>query len=130
MYPPVLSAPTVQERARTHLREHNRKNSQMFYYNKINELAKKNNIKLYVVTFPVRSDLIKAFSDKDYLFKEINGMSKELGFTYLNFYDDPEFEWDDFGDYDHLNERGAEKFTKKLKSVIESIEQQNIVCFE
>lgn len=119
----VLSAPSVQEREKAHMREHERANSKMFYYNNINQLAKKNNIKLYVVTFPVRSDLIKAFPDKDYLFKEINRMSKDLGFTYLNFYDDPEFDWDDFWDYDHLNESGAEKFTKKLKAVVESIEQ-------
>lgn len=121
--PPVLSASDVQERAKKHMREHKRTNSQMFYFNKISEIAKKNNIKLYVVTFPVRSDLIKFFPDKDYLFKDINKMAEEIGFTYLNFYNDLEFEWNDFWDYDHLNENGAEKFTKKLKAVIKNMEQ-------
>lgn len=101
------------------MREHERQNSQMFYYKKIYELAQENNIKLYVVTFPVRSDLIQKFPSKEYLFKEISDMSKELGFTYINLYDDPDFQWDDFWDYDHLNEQGAEKFTIKLKQILD-----------
>lgn len=101
----------VLKRAKTHLRENLRGNNQTGYVEKILQLTKENNHNLIVVIPPAREDYKKCLPEALELFKELNNI--EL-VNVLNFYNDNDFIKDDFGDFDHLNNHGAKKLTKKI----------------
>jgi len=48
----------------------------------------------------------------------IHGLCDETGVRYFNYLDDARFDIDDFGNIDHLNWRGAEKFSRILDSEV------------
>jgi hypothetical protein len=102
---------SAQERTRTHLRENKRKPSQIHWLEKLVALGLKNNITIYAVITPVRSDFKALLPEKTELYQSIYQLnSKNLAI--LDFYDDPRFSDKDLGDTDHLNEQGAKKITQ------------------
>ncbi len=107
----------VINRVKTHLRENQRKNNQTEYINKIFELSKQANHDLTVIIPPARNDYKNNLPDSDFLFEELYNISKNK-FNILNFYNDKDFLFDDFGDFDHLNYNGAIKLTQKIREYL------------
>jgi hypothetical protein len=94
--------------------------------NSIYDFCNQRNIKLVLITTPTyytyRENLDKIQLDK--MNETINNfieIHKEV--VYLNYFECADFIAKDFYDADHLNEFGAEKFTKKLAKDINSILQ-------
>lgn len=106
----------VQKRVYTHLRENKRSNSRIKYLMHIIEECKKYNIKLIVVISPARSDYKKFMPDAKDLFNDLYQLNDKL--RIINLYDNTSFEDGDFGDFDHLNKKGAIKLTKILKDIL------------
>lgn len=122
LYPgAVPMAETKESRAKGHLREWEREISQIPYLEKISLENKKamqpagKKYKISVLILPVRPDLKEILPDSKTLF--LNDLEK-LDLNILNFYDDTDFTFDDFGDYDHLNGNGAKKLSSKIKEAL------------
>jgi hypothetical protein len=83
--------------------------------------CKKRGIKIAFVTLPAYYTYVKEL-DSIQLHETINYMAtvdKENDHVcYYNYLEDNDFIADDFFDADHLNEMGAEKFTKKIDKII------------
>lgn len=107
----------VKNRVKTHLRENLRSNKQNDYINKIFELSKQANHNLTIIIPPARSDYKSNLPDSADLFKKLYIISNNR-FNILNFYDNNDFLFEDFGDFDHLNCDGAEKLTKKINEYL------------
>lgn len=104
----------LEKRISTHLRENKRENQQHDYLEKIIELTRKNEHKLYIIIPPCRSDYRENMPSSDELFKKLHDLTSKTNIKIFNFYKDKEFVWDDFGDFDHLNKMGADKLSKKI----------------
>jgi hypothetical protein len=86
-------------------------NTQIFM--KYLQLLKDYNIKPVVVVFPASKYYTMYFSDI------ISEVIKEYKFQYIDYFRSELFADEDFRDVSHLNEKGAEKFTKILNEIIE-----------
>lgn len=88
---------------------------------KIMDLCQKKDIKVILITMPAFESYVQNL-DANQLEKTISaGRTMENEFHncfYFNFLNDKRFTRDDFLDADHLNSRGAEKFTILLDSLI------------
>ncbi|WML35467.1 chemotaxis protein [Clostridium sp. OS1-26] len=82
---------------------------------------KDNNIKPIVVVFPASKYYTEYFSKRieDEFYCIINQVKKEYNFQYIDYFRSELFDDDDFSDVSHLNNQGAEKFTKMLNEEIE-----------
>ncbi|HCL4438285.1 TPA: chemotaxis protein [Clostridium botulinum] len=85
------------------------------------KLLKDNNIKPIVVVFPSSKYYTKYFSKRieDEFHSIIKQTKKEYEFQYIDYFRSDIFENDDFSDVSHLNNKGAEKFTKILNKEIQ-----------
>lgn len=107
----------VRARAEAHLQNSRRENDQMLYFKKLCSLARKKGHALFIVIPPARTDY-KSFlpSSRIIFYNLFNKLPPpQEGIQVLNFYDDPDFGFGDFGDMDHLNQNGAIKLTQKIK---------------
>ncbi|MDR2474834.1 MAG: hypothetical protein LBD45_03150 [Bacteroidales bacterium] len=92
--------------------------------NSILNFCNQHNIKLILITSPTyntyRENLSKIQLNK--MFETIyNFVDEHKDVTYLNYFADTDFTEQDFYDADHLNEIGAEKFSRKLAHSIDSL---------
>lgn len=108
----ILSA---EQRAASHLKHNKRNNTQTEFVTKMGDLAKQNNHKLFVVIPPMRSDYRELLPPTEELFNALISQISDKDISLINMYDSPDFSSDDFSDTDHLNQKGAEKLTAKIK---------------
>jgi len=92
------------------------------YLNDIIELCYRKKIALYLITFPTwegyRKNLNKEKFDKMVCTcTELD--EKYHHVKYFNFSEDPRFVMEDFYDGDHLNDQGAEKFTRIINALLD-----------
>ena len=50
--------------------------------------------------------------------ESLEPVKKEFNFTFLDLFDSPDFDVFDFQDYDHLNDKGAEKLSKIIAELV------------
>lgn len=109
---------TAAFRCSHHLRENKRSNKQMHHLFEMYEVCKKRGIKMYMVLAPFRSDYIEELNktglSDDEIYRDMFPWAKENNIPVLNCLRSRDFEWSDFDDTDHLNEKGAIKLTKKI----------------
>jgi len=109
----------TQERVRTHIRENRREPNQLIWLKRLNALIQSDGRRLIILIPPFRSDYKNALPNEAELFKKFYELELK-GVEYLNFYNSTLFSEDDFGDVDHLNEKGAIKLTTELKKIFEN----------
>lgn len=102
----------LNHRTDRHLKNYNRSDIGYYYLDKIANLAKKNGQNMLVVTAPVNSEYKSLVKDK------VKFNLNEKDYKVIDFYNSTYFDDSDFGDYDHLNEQGADKFTRKIAEVL------------
>lgn len=107
----------VKIRAQKHLRENKREPNQLIWLKKLADLVNKDKRELVVVFQPFRSDYKKLLPGSSELFEKV---LKIEGIRFLNFYDSELFDDSDFGDADHLNEKGAIKLTNEIKKQLKN----------
>jgi hypothetical protein len=98
----------------------------IFYFEKIIAAAMKKNVRVVLFTSPAWRSFIENFNagqqaQNDSIIKTT--LKKYPGIIYSNYLTDSSFSAADFYDGDHLNEKGAEKFTKKLNALIMQAEK-------
>ncbi|MBR5531777.1 MAG: hypothetical protein IKU59_00495 [Bacteroidales bacterium] len=95
-------------------------NENIRYLNKIAELCYTNNIRLYFITTPTLQEYYNNIDAKRWLFttSTVNDICLKYDASYYNYLKDERFDKSDFFDADHLCHKGAEKFSKILKSDI------------
>lgn len=105
--------------ATKHYKYNNGKISQLGYLEKLIKETAKNNQNIIFVITPTTDEYRKMLPDKSELFKDLYNITKEYQHIKIfDFYDSTIFSKEDFFDYDHLNQKGAEKLTEIIKSVI------------
>ena len=109
---------TPEERTSSHLRENKRSNSQHDCIELLVKAARVDGHRLFIVIFPARKEYTRLLPPKDSLFNGMYELAKKNNLTVIDFYEDTDFEDDDFYDWDHLNENGARKLTKKLNNIL------------
>ena len=90
----------------------------MQIFQRIFDICAENNVSLYIIAPPHTSEYLRHLDPaykKDYM-NALNSVTGEADFWDFN--DMDIFEPDDFLDSDHLNEKGAEKFTMVLKDIL------------
>lgn len=109
------------ERALGHLKNNQRPISQMHYCNKILDMAKQYNQRVFFVIPPVTKAYREVLPNKEFLFKDLYEIVKNYdNAIVLDYYDTGLFnEKKDFTNEDHLNQRGAEKLAKLVREKIE-----------
>jgi hypothetical protein len=92
--------------------------------NSLADFCNQRNVKLVLITMPTyytyRENLNKIQLDKMYETID-NFLETHKYVVYLNYFDDTDFVAQDFFDADHLNEIGAEKFSKKLQKDMDAL---------
>ncbi len=85
------------------------------------KILKDNSIKPIVIVCPVSKYYAKYFPQrlKNEFYAIINETSKEYDFQFIDYFNNDLFDDEDFYDVSHLNNKGAEKFTKILNEIIE-----------
>lgn len=80
------------------------------------KLAKENGIEPIIITTPVYSDYSDKIDKEKYNLMQntIKGLAEEYKIKYFNHFYDKSFAYELFFDDEHLNSKGAEKFTKIL----------------
>lgn len=84
------------------------------------ELLKKKNIQMVLLVTPVYQTYARHVAAKNYetMVNGIAAVSKRYGIKSYNYFYDNRFDIGDFLDNDHLNERGAKKFSLILKQEV------------
>jgi len=106
----------VGARAKTHLRENQRKPDQMDYFRRLKDLVESDGREFYLVIPPVRCDyreVLKEMRDED-LFENLKSIMPAD--HVLDFFKHKGFTNEDFGDCDHMNSLGARKLTGMIQS--------------
>jgi hypothetical protein len=88
------------------------------------EFSKKHNIKVLFVTCPAYKTYTSKLDKKqlDYTIQTIEKMvSNHKNTFYINLLKDTSYHAEDFHDADHFNEKGAQKFTKRLDEIIKNL---------
>ncbi len=75
------------------------------YAAKLADLAAANGHRLLIIVPPVRADFREALPKANY-FSQIEALARSKGVSVHNMFDDPDFAFDDFGDFDHLRPDG------------------------
>ena len=102
-----------QERVKSHLRENRRQPDQLNWLKLLHEVIISDGRKLIIIMPPVRADYRNLLPPDSILFKKLYELNlKEV--KIINFYTSELFSDEDFGDTDHLNERGAIKLTNEI----------------
>lgn len=100
----------------------NNLNANIRYLREMLAELNKRKIPVYFITTPVYSSYSK-YLDPFILRANqniITGLCREYGAEYRNYSNDPRFQKNDFSDNDHLNDSGAEKFSRILDADIVS----------
>ena len=114
---------TAKRRAEDHLK-YNVECLAQIYLEMIIQLAKTQQHKLYILLPPARTDYKQAAGESSHLFRHLHSTLKELNnpefIEIINFYDDPKFQDQDFGDFDHLLPKspGTKHLTEHTKTII------------
>lgn len=89
-------------------------------FKKYLRLLEENDIKPIVIVCPVSKYYSEYFSKKlkEKFYEVINVINDEYNFQFLDYFYDKTFNDEDFYDVSHLNDNGAEKFTKLLNKDI------------
>ncbi|MCX8022643.1 MAG: hypothetical protein N2745_07710 [Syntrophorhabdaceae bacterium] len=77
---------------------------------------KRHNINLLLITMPVSKEMFEIFPEEAYngFIKEVEALSRDTGVKFLNFYPMKDMPQDYFFDLQHMNDRGAEYFSRYL----------------
>lgn len=107
-------------------RKINRLEIQETYFDRIIGLCKNNNIKVFLVMLPVRSNELNSYSKNEIAEFEsyINKKVDKENVFYLNFSTNNNYRTEDYTDITHLSEKGAIKFSKMLNDSIVNIIDQ------
>lgn len=97
-------------RAKSHLKANKREPDEMIWLEKLYQDIKKDNRELIIVIPPFRNDYSSALTHKNDVFYKFFQLDK--GIKIIDMFDLNLFDYQDFGDGDHLNENGAIKFTE------------------
>ncbi|MUU77870.1 hypothetical protein [Winogradskyella endarachnes] len=92
------------------------------------EECKLANINVILLTTPVHKEYINGMNKEQWettINKSNLLAAKFNNVSYFNFYNDKRFVQEDFKDADHLNVKGAEKFTKYLNKIMNQIRVSN-----
>ncbi|XVJ50918.1 MAG: hypothetical protein HEQ32_02035 [Vampirovibrio sp.] len=108
----------VKERVKTHLRENERKNDVLSYLIRFIDMAQQEGMDVFILIPPARRDYLDCLPHESELFASLYSMIEGQDITLCNYFSDSQFEWEDFGDFDHLTEAGASKLTSDLKRLV------------
>jgi hypothetical protein len=78
------------------------------------------NMKTIIVIPPV-TDFYSNHSDvklRDSFYEAFESLKSEFDFEFMDLFDSDEFDNEDFQDYDHLNDKGAEKLSKLVTKIL------------
>lgn len=91
------------------------------------EACKEANIEVYLVSMPMYKSYMETVKPERYeaMLKTIEELQDLYPISYFNHTYDKDFGEQDFFDSNHLNEQGAELFTKKLTKAIDQKEQSH-----
>lgn len=94
-----------------------RDNNQTAFVEKLIRAVSDDGIRLLVVVPPVTEEYLSYIPPRTNLFEKLETLLDRYGkkALYLNCYRDKDFTDEDFADCDHLNQRGAEKLTAKIR---------------
>jgi len=112
--------PGVATKNDTVSRDINRLDIHEKYFEKIINLCRSNNIKLFLVMPPVREIELKSYNplQLDDFDSYINRYSNNSNIFYLNYSEDNKYKLKDYTDVTHLNEDAANRFSKQLNDTI------------
>ena len=105
--------------AKKHYKNNVRSTAGHIYTEKLIQLAKKNNVNVYVVIPPFSQDYKSSIPEYNELFSGIIQLCNKNNVKLISFYNSSEYTNEYFYDTDHLNLNGAKKFTKELKDIID-----------
>ncbi len=107
----------IKIRVQKHLKHASRENNQTAFVEKLIRAVSADGIPLMIVVPPVTEEYLSHIPPQINLFEKLEVlMDRYQGkVLYLNCYRDKDFTNEDFADCDHLNQRGAEKLTAKIK---------------
>lgn len=109
----------LEKRTKSHLKNNKRKNKQIKYLEKIINLVQANKQNIYIILSPATKDYKNILSEEKEIFRNIKNISKKYNkLKIIDFYTSDIFNDNDFGDYDHLNTKGAKKLTKIVRKYI------------
>lgn len=93
--------------------------------NDIARFCRNRHIDLILITTPAWETYFKNLPDRQYsrMCQLVDSICTKNGLHYLNYLKDNRFVYDDFFDCDHLNDRGAVKFTKILNQDIQALKK-------
>lgn len=106
----------TEDRVKSHLKQNKREPDQLEWLHKIIFETQAKNINLYIVLPPFRVDYRILLPLKQELFSKLF-MIKTSNVHIIDLYNSSNFNNNDFGDTDHLNEFGAKKLTLELKKL-------------
>jgi len=105
----------AKERADGHLKNNARENRQTKYVAEMQKLAEERGHALVVVIPPARSDYMRYMPPCETVFKDLFALKNV---RVLNYFGNPDFSDDDFGDTDHLNLQGALKLSGFIRDAL------------
>lgn len=105
-------------RANSHYKNNLRPNKQNYWIENLINLAKENNINVFIILSPAKSAYKDCLPNSKDLFKDLLNSIEGKEITLINLYDSDLFVDDDFGDWDHLNSNGAEKLSNYVREII------------
>jgi len=88
------------------------------------------NIEVYLVSMPMYSSYMEHVTSERYevMQRTVDSLSQAYQSPYFNYTYDPGFKTEDYFDSNHLNEQGANTFTKKLMDAIREKETINKIA--
>ncbi|TLD83288.1 hypothetical protein LS70_005970 [Helicobacter sp. MIT 11-5569] len=75
---------------------------------------------LFIIIPPMRDDYKQHIPNIQYTLRHIWQIIEQYKIKTLNFFDDKDFTKEHFGDTDHLNQKGADLLTQKIKKYCNS----------
>lgn len=102
------------DRCRFHLRENRRQNDQFIFFSEMHRTCLKNKLALLVLIPPTRDDYRRGLPPKDEIFAHMYSYSRKNEIPLIDMFDFANLDYEDFGDFDHLNLNGARKFTREI----------------
>ena len=114
--PRLILTNSAEERVKSHLREHNREQTQYCHLTDMIQLCVSKNIDVYILIAPVRKDY-QVLIPQNLLLTEAQKLADEKA-KVVDFFNDSDFINEDFYDFDHLNPIGCKKLSIKLKGYI------------
>lgn len=103
----------AETRIKTHLRENKREPNQLEHLLKLSKSVNNDNRKLVIILSPNRADYKSLLKNNDELFSSLYQLQLK-NVDVIDYYNCDLFLDSDFGDTDHLNEKGAKKLTENL----------------